>query len=288
MEIKNSVIIITGASSGIGKACAQLLCREGASVYGLSRGCTTGSCSDGLHCVQCDVTSDKSVHDAFEYILRQSGRIDGLVCCAGSGIAGAVEDTAQDEAEALMQVNYFGAVRCAREALHFMRPARKGTIVFISSVAALFGIPFQAFYSAGKYALDGTSEALRNEVHPFNIKICSVLPGDTRTGFTSARRYTRATVQGTEYKKGFCSALNAMVRDEINGAPPQQAARCVLRALKRRNPPPRIIVGFGYKLLAFLRRLLPGRLVCAVLRLIYCRGKEQSALWSFDRDVKKQ
>lgn len=288
MDISNAVIAVTGGSSGIGKECARRLVQQGARVYDLSRRCITGEKTDGVTGVRCDVTGEQSVREAFEFVMADAGRLDGLVCCAGSGLAGAVEETSDTEAEALMQVNYFGAVRCAREAMRIMRPARRGTIVFISSVAALFGIPFQAFYSAGKYALEGTAEALRNEARPFGVRVVCVLPGDTRTGFTAARRYTAQTGENTPYMAGFCSALNSMVKDELHGAPVDLAAKCVLRALKAKNPPPRIIVGAKYRMAAFVKRLLPDRAVSAALYALYCRGEQKSELWSFEKDVLKR
>ncbi len=283
LKINGKIIVITGASSGIGRECSLLLCSLGARVFALSR---SGLNEQGVTDLTCDVTDEQSVRIAFESIINQAGRIDALVCCAGSGIAGAVEDTDKDEMEGLMQVNYFGAVSCARAVLPQMRKQKSGTIVFISSVAAIFGIPFQGFYSASKYALEGTAEALACEVAPYGISVCTVLPGDTKTGFTANRKYTKRTVQGTCYKQEFCSAINTMTKDEINGAPPIKVAKCVLRAVKRKNPPPKIIVGAGYKTLALLRRLLPDRLVRTVLRLLYCKGKQESEYWSFERDVK--
>lgn len=238
--------------------------------------------------VRCDVTDPQSVQQAIGTILARSARIDGLVNCAGYGIAGAIEDTTDQEMHDLLECNYFGALRMINAVLPVMRNQLSGTIVNISSVGGVFGLPFQAFYSAGKFALEGTSQALRNEVRPFGIKVCSVQPGDIKTGFTSMRRYTAATAKSTAYKLGFCSAINAMSRDELRGAPPDTAAKTVVRALKAKNPPPKMVVGFTYKLLCLLNRLLPARLVDWALYKLYCTGATQSKYWSFSRDVLKQ
>ena len=166
--------------------------------------------ADSVTGVKCDVTGEQSVREAFEFITEDAGRLDGRVCCAGSGLAGAVEETSDAEAEALMQVNYFRSGALRKEAMRTMRPAKQGTIVFISSVAALFGIPFQAFYSAGKYALEGTAEALRNRRAP-GVRVVCVLPEIRAPALPPRAGIPRATGKARLYG-GLCSALNSMVR----------------------------------------------------------------------------
>lgn len=292
MEFCNKTVILTGASSGIGKEIAQLLANAGNTVLGLSRRANNGqtqSLGQGqIVQIKCDITDDASVKQAFSYITENYPCIDALINCAGNGIAGAVEETSIEEAKAQLETNFFGTLRMINETVPLMRLQGFGHIINIGSVAGLFGIPFQGMYTASKYAIEGLTEALRNEVRPFGIKVCCIEPGDTQTGFTAQRVYTKATAQ-TAYKKQFSAALHSMVVSEIKGKSPNTVAKATLKMLKLKNPPVRYVVGFDYKLLAFLKRLMPDRFINFVLYKMYCGNKTtQSELWSFEKDVLKQ
>lgn len=283
-------ILITGASSGIGKACAELLAGQGNQVFALARRFSTGHerrIGNGLlHEVHCDVTSDALCAEAVEYMRSHAKTIDALVCCAGTGIAGAVEDTSVEELEAQLRVNLYAVQRMLALVLPVMRDQRSGKIILIGSVAAVYAIPYQGMYSVSKFALEGLCGALRNEVRPFGIRCCTVLPGDTRTAFTGSRGYTKRTAENEAYRDAFCRAVHSMVKSELNGKEPVTVARAVAKALKRRNPPPRIVVGWEYKLLCSAGRLIPNRLISWALYRMYCKSRcKGSALWSFERDV---
>jgi NAD(P)-dependent dehydrogenase (short-subunit alcohol dehydrogenase family) len=269
------VVLVTGASSGIGKACAELLAARGFLVYGTSRHASpvvAGKPAAGtppvLRMIPLDVTSDESVDAAVSLVLASEGRIDAVVNNAGFGIAGAVELTSMDEAHAQFETNFFGTVRVCRAVLPAMRRQGSGRIVNVSSIAGAIGIPFQAFYSASKFAIEGFSEALRMEAAPFGIHVTLVEPGDFRTGFTAARRLAAASVArgscpaGEAYAAAESRALAVMEHDEVHGATPEVVGRLVHRILTMRSPGVRYAVGpASEKAALLLKRILPSRLL---------------------------
>lgn len=253
------VVLITGASSGIGRACADLLARTGFSVYGASRSGGEGRTVHGWTALRMDVRDDISVANAVGQVLAAAGRLDAVINNAGVGIAGSVEDTTVAEAKDLFETNFFGALRVTRAALPHLRAAGGGTIVNVSSIGGRIALPFQGLYSASKFALEGLTEALRMELRPFGIRVVLVEPGDTRTPFTAHRRV--ATVSAA-YADRFVRALARAEKDEEGGTDPEAVARVVLRILRHRDPRLRYTVGKPSQRLAVLaRRMLPGRLV---------------------------
>jgi len=184
--MSGKVVLVTGASSGIGAACAEMLAKRGFRVYGSSR--NPNFKPSGYQALQMDVTDDRSVDEAVAQVIREAGSIDALVNNAGCGLAGAVEDTASIEALHQMDVNFMGPFRAARAILPGMRQRRSGVIVNVSSLGGLFGLPFQSFYSASKFAMEGWTESLRFEVSPFGIRVVLIEPGDVKTGFTGQPR----------------------------------------------------------------------------------------------------
>jgi len=214
------VIVITGASSGIGSCTANILVKKGCAVYDLSR--RDISPINGIHHMRTDVTDDASISDAIDEIIRREGRIDVLLNNAGFGISGAVEFTDTEDAKRLFDVNFFGTVRVTHAVLPHMRKAGKGRVVNISSVAAVAPIPYQTYYSASKSAIMTYTMALANEVSDFGITACAVLPGDIRTGFTGARE---KSVSGDDVYCGRISrSVSKMEQDEQGGMAPEKAA----------------------------------------------------------------
>lgn len=272
------VVLISGASSGIGEATAKLLSSKGMHVYSASRRAQTGRRLDDasggfIEELRLDVTSDNSVASAFEVLMLKEGRVDVLINCAGIGIAGAVEDASGDDALRQMDTNFAGAVRMIRAILPGMRARRSGLIVNIGSVGGIFPVPFQSLYSASKAAIDTMNEALRIELKPWNVHATLVAPGDIQTGFTAARMYTQHATE-SEYDRPFRASIAQMEFDETNGAPPETVAKAIASVITRKNPPVRIVVGFKYKLFAFLRRILPLRLVGIILNMMYPQSKK--------------
>jgi NAD(P)-dependent dehydrogenase (short-subunit alcohol dehydrogenase family) len=253
----SKVILITGASAGIGRACADQLHQNGWTVVGASR---RGSSSSGWSPLIMDVDSDQSVTDGVATILRQHSRLDAVVACAGWGLAGPVELTPVSEAKDQLETNFWGAVRVVQEALPIMRHQGGGRIVLISSIGGMIGIPFQAFYSASKFAMEGYGEALAYEVAPFGVHVTLVEPGNVRTDFTSNRRDVPSSRGEETYSAAVTKAVGLMETDEANGVDPGDVAVAVERVLSASRPRRRISVGKMDERIGILgKRLLPYR-----------------------------
>lgn len=200
-------------------------------------------------------------------IEAEAGRIDLVVNNAGFGISGAVECTTPEEARRLFDVDFFGVVNVNHAVLPRMRRAGGGRIVHVSSVAAPVAIPFQAYYSAAKAAINAYSSALRCEVAPFGIDVCAVMPGDLKTGFTAARE---KNVRGdTEYGGRISRSVSRMEHDEQTGMPPEKAAAFLCRVALRRRTKPLYAIGPQYSAAVLLSRLLPCRLVSWIVSRLY-------------------
>lgn len=257
---RSRVALVTGASSGIGQACADLLAERGFTVYGASRTGAEGPTGRGWTSLRMDVRDDHAVAHAVARIVDEAGRLDVVVNNAGIGVAGAVEDTSVAEAADLFATNFFGVLRVCRAVLPQFRAQRGGTIVNVSSLAGRIGLPFQGLYSASKFAVEGFTEALRMEVKPLGIRVVLVEPGDTRTPFTAHRR--RVTKESEAYRDRFERALRRAEKDEEGGSDPVAVARLVLRILRHPNPRLRYTVGHPFQRLAVAAsRFLPGRLL---------------------------
>lgn len=260
---EETVVLVTGASSGIGRACATRLHNRGYSVYGTSRRSAEESpqvASAPFHMIQMDVDDDASVRGGVDRLLQEAGGVDIAINCAGFGIAGAIEETAIDEAKAQFETNLFGVLRVCQAVLPTMREQRRGKIINISSIAGIIGTPFQGLYSASKFALEGLSETLSTEVASYGIQVVLVEPGDFQTEFTSRRRTTRGTGPGSPYHASFQRALRVIEADETGGGHPDRVARLVERIVRKKHPRLRYAVGpVAERLAAFLRPLIPGR-----------------------------
>ncbi len=261
---EETVVLITGASSGIGKACAEHLARRGYRVFGTSRRAPfppAPTAPGQPIMLQMDVTQDESVRRAVDFIVRETGRLDVVVNNAGFGVAGAVEDTSIDEAKSQLETNFFGVLRVCRAALPVMRAQGEGLIVNISSLGGVIALPFQALYSASKFAVEGLTEALRLEVRPFGIRVTMIEPGDMRTGFTDQRVRVAAWGPTSAYAPYAERVLQVVETDERHGGAPERVAVLLERILRSPNPAPRYRVGPAFqRLAARLKGILPGRL----------------------------
>ncbi len=255
--MNKSVILVTGASAGIGRKCATHLASAGWTVIGASR---RGTSSDSWRGVPMDVDRDRSVERAFEIVDAEYGQLNAVLACAGWGLAGAAERTSLEDAKAQFETNFWGAVRVVNATLPRLRERGGGHVVLMSSIAGILGIPYQAFYSASKFALEGYAESLAYEVAPFNVHVTLVEPGNFKTDFTAARRKVELSVN--DPYRGACEkAITVMERDEVNGADPVDVARAVEKILRSKNPPRRVSVGkFDERMGIMGKRLLPFRL----------------------------
>jgi NAD(P)-dependent dehydrogenase (short-subunit alcohol dehydrogenase family) len=265
---ESKIVLITGASSGIGRACAAHLADLGHRVYGTSR----RPAQDGLPftMLQMDVTDDTSVQQAIQTILDEQGRIDVVVNNAGIGYGGSVEDTSIEQAHATLETNCFGALRVCHAVLPSMRAQGSGTIINVGSIGGLIGLPYQGLYSASKYALEGMSEALRMEVKRFGVNVVLLEPGDICTEFTANRLSTRSVKEGSVYHEAYARALERIESDERNGAKPKVVARTVSRIVASPSPKLRYFAGpFYEKLAVIVKRLLPAGLFERIVMLNY-------------------
>jgi NAD(P)-dependent dehydrogenase (short-subunit alcohol dehydrogenase family) len=252
------VVIVTGASAGLGEACANRLHRRGWTVIGASR---RGTTSGGWEPVKMNVDDDEQVSGGVASVIEEHGRLDAVIACAGWGLAGPVENTPIASAKDQLETNFWGAARLVGAALPSMRAQRAGRIVLVSSLGGLIGLPFQAFYSASKFAMEGYGEALAYEVEPFGIHVTLVEPGNFKTDFTASRRDVPAPQDDDAYASASAKAIAVMERDEANGAPPESVAKLVERLLGAKRPPRRVSAGKMDERIGVVgKRILPHRL----------------------------
>jgi len=258
------VVVVTGASAGIGRACADLLHTRGWTVVGASR---RGSASPGWDGLVMDVDDDGSVEAGVDEVLRRHGRVDAVVASAGWGLAGAVEQTTVDEGKAQLETNFWGVVRVARAVLPAMRAQGGGRLVLLSSIGGVVALPFQAYYSASKFALEGWAEALAYEVAPFGVEVTLVQPGNVRTDFTASRRTAAGAGSDDAYRRALDKAIGTMARDEANGVAVDVVARRVAHVVGSRRPPRHLSVGkAGERVGVLAKRVLPYRLFSAAAK----------------------
>lgn len=256
------VALVTGSSSGFGRACAQLLARQGLRVYGTSRHAPPpGAAGEDRQpaSIRMDVRDESSVRSAVEFILEREGRIDVLVNNAGFGIMGSIEETSGPEALAQFETNFFGVHRACRHVLPVMRRQRDGLVINVGSIAGRFSLPFEGFYAASKHALAALTESLRMELAPFGIRVTLVEPGDFRTEFTEHRELAAAAgLTDSPYAVRQRSALEVAREDERQGADPRVLAQLVVGLVERRSVDPRYLVGLrSQTLLTRLRWMIP-------------------------------
>ena len=273
MEKENRrVVLVTGASSGIGLACATHLAGRGFRVYGTSRRAAAGS-PGNVTMLTADVTDDRSVEQAIATVLDREGRLDIVVNNAGMGIAGPVESTSIEQAKGQFEVNFFGAFRVCSAVLPAMRRQRSGYIINIGSIGGLLAIPYQSMYSASKFALEGLSEALRMEVRPFGIRVVIIEPGDHKTALTENRQFTEISIATDAYNPSFEAALLKTAHDEQSGPGPEQIARLLYRIVNQRHPRLRYTIGpIPQRAAVWLKRLTPYSILEYTMRTYYGLG----------------
>ncbi len=260
----NKIAIVSGGSSGIGRCAAEYLASHGCTVYELSR---RGEGTESVRHITADVTDEASLIAAVEKVVAEEGRVDILVNNAGFGISGAVEFTGTKEAQRQLDVNFWGMVRLTRAVLPYMRRQGSGRIVNTSSVAAVTPIPFQAYYSVSKAAINSFTMSVGNEVRPYGIRVCAVMPGDTRTGFTDAR--DRIVAGDEEYGGRISRSVSRMEKDERGGAAPEGVGALIGKAALSGSRRVFYTAGFVYKLAVFAMRILPSGAANRILGWMY-------------------
>jgi NAD(P)-dependent dehydrogenase (short-subunit alcohol dehydrogenase family) len=259
------VILITGVSSGFGKQTARILAAQGHIVYGTVRKDTAKE--DNVNYLKMDLADHDSVKRAVLAVAENEGRVDVLINNAGMHTGGPVETSPLENIKLQMDTNFLGMVHVTREVLPLMRKQGGGTIVNFSSIGGLMGLPFQSFYSAGKFAIEGFSEALRMEVRKFNINIVVINPGDFHTSNSANRRnFLAPATEGDPYFGQFHKSLAVIEKDESNGWEPEVLARKIVKITNLKNPHQRyIIASFEQKLAVILKYILPGKIFSMIL-----------------------
>jgi len=266
-DLHDRVVLVTGASSGIGAAIARHLATIGYRVFGTTRATTPGSGSS-VEMLTLDVDDDMSVQRGIESVLRAAGRLDVVINNAGCELAGAIEDTSIEEARAQMETNFFGVLRVCRAALPIMRQQGLGHIVNISSLAGLVGIPFSGLYSASKFAVEGLSEALRLEVHRHGIHVVLIEPGDFQSALAARRRTVQAAAANPAYRAAFAAFKVVQARNEARAPTPEPIARLVAGILAEAAPRARYSIGMpDQRIVAPLKRFVPSRLLERIIRV---------------------
>lgn len=260
------VALVTGGSSGIGRCTAEALRNAGCVVYEFSR---HEKPVEGIKHITVDITDEAQVNDGLKQIISAEGHIDILVNNAGYGISGAVETTTSADAHQQLEINLFGTDNVTRAVIPYMRENGGGRIVCISSIAGILPIPFQTWYSVSKSAIIAYCLALQNELRPFHISVCAVLPGDIATGFTNARK--KSNVGDDIYNGRITRSIAVMEHDEQNGMGPEVAGRFIAKVSMKKRSKPVVSIGIAYKAAAAIAKFLPRRLTNYIVGMIYSK-----------------
>jgi NAD(P)-dependent dehydrogenase (short-subunit alcohol dehydrogenase family) len=251
------VVLITGASSGVGQATARLLAQQGHKVFGTSRAPTSAEPVANLTMVALDVRSDASVAACVNTVSSQAGRVDVLVNNAGYELGGALEEHSIDEAKAQFETNFFGVVRMTKAVLPLMRRQKQGQIVNISSLSGFAPIPFMGMYSASKCAVEGYTEALRMELKPLNIHVSQIEPGFLKSPMMDKRQVVAERIG--DYELWRQRAFKAVRDAEEKGLRPERVAEAVSKVLASPAPRLRYMVGGQANVISRLKRFFPER-----------------------------
>lgn len=254
-------VVITGASKGIGYATAKAFIDRSWEVICLSR---TPCNLLGVWNIQCDITDSESIKAAFAQIPK----CDVLFNNAGFGISGAVEFTTKEEVMKQFDLNFAAHVEVTKAALPLLKES-KGKIIFTSSAASIFAIPFQSFYSATKASIEILVGALRNELKPFGVQVGCVRLGDIKTEFTANRE--KSFVGDDVYGGQIGRSVAVMEHDEQNGMDPSVVANAVVKLAGSRWIPAVKTVGLSYQALSTLAKVLPTSLVNWLVGIIYLK-----------------
>ena len=272
--MKKQIVFLTGASAGIGQATAKMLVDAGAVVYGASRRAAQAyqnQQSGGEFVpVQLDVNDEIQLGSAVQRIVEERGCLNVVVANAGNGLAGSVEDASSEEVKYQFETNFFGVVKTIQACLPVFRSQGYGRVIAVSSVAAVIPIPYQAYYSSVKAALLMLMQALAIELKPFHIQCSTILPGDTKTAFTSARKYSvKAQQPDSPYYQRMKISVGKMEKDEQNGMPPEKISKAIVQQVYRKRMKAVVVPRIDYKLICLLGNWLPSRLKIWMVSKIY-------------------
>jgi short-subunit dehydrogenase len=259
------VILVTGISSGFGKHTATLLANSGHTVYGTIR--KAAEVDPTVHLLKMDLTNSASIVNAINEIMQKEGRIDVLINNAGMHTGGPIETLPIEIIKLQMDTNFLGMVYLVQAVLPIMRKQGSGTIINFGSIGGLMGLPFQAYYSASKFAIEGFSEALRMEIKQFNINVVLINPGDFHTSNSANRRgFLAPSDEKDPYQTQFIKSLSIIEKDESKGWSPEILAKKIVRIVECKKPKQRyIIASFEQKLAVRLKYILPAKIFRKIL-----------------------
>ena len=260
------VILITGISSGFGKETASLLAKQGHTVYGTVRKETISDPT--VNVLVMDLADGHSIEAAFAKLLQKEERIDVFINNAGMHTGGPIETLPLETIKLQMNTNFLGLVQLTQAVLPVMRKQGGGTIINFSSIGGLMGLPYQGIYSAGKFAIEGFSEALRMETRQFNIKVVVINPGDFHTANTANRRgFLAPTGDNDPSKVQYAKTLSIIEKDETKGWEPGILAKKLVKIIECKNPSHHyVIASFEQKLAVVIKYILPEKLFSKILR----------------------
>ena len=252
----SKVVLVTGASSGIGKSIATYLTNKGYIVYGTSRSPKNLE-NFSFKLIALDVLKTDTIEAAIHKIIKNEGKLDVLINNAGMGITGPIEDTPTEEMRAVFNTNFFGAIDVMKSVLPYMRKQNSGTIINVTSIAGYMGLPFRGLYSASKGALELVTEATNMEVKQFGINIVNVAPGDFATNI-AAGRYHTPVFEDSAYREKYQANLDLMDAHVNGGMNPEEMAKAIYKIINTKDPKIHYKVGgFMERFSIVLKRVLP-------------------------------
>ena len=264
-EAPAPVALITGTSSGIGHACARYMATRGINVYGASR--SKQEPFENFVPLVMDVTDDLAVQQGVQQVLDREGHIDVVINNAGIAYAGAIEDTTIEEARHQFEVNFFGVLRVCKAVLPSMRSRKKGLIITIGSIGGLIGLPYQALYSATKFALEGLVEGMRLELKGSGIKAVLIEPGDIRTNISQNRIISDRARESEIHSERFVNYVTSIGESERKARGPEVVAKLAYEVVNKQSPAVRYRLGSPSEHLGvILRKVLPSRLFEKIMR----------------------
>lgn len=266
----SKIIIVTGASSGIGKSIAQLLSSNGFMVYGTCRDPKKYNITD-FNLLQCDINNNNEIKDFIKYVINKEGRVDVLINNAGIGITGPLEETSQDDIKSAFQTNFFGPVEMIKQCIPIMREKNDGLIINITSVLGYFGIPFRGIYCATKSSMEIIGEVFSMELKKFNIRVVNIAPGDFKTDIISRRIDSREN-NFSVYKKDYLKSIKSANKHVENAQSPEIISKLILKIINSSNIKIHYKIGpFIQKFSIILKRILPDKLFEKIL-LLYSKN----------------
>jgi NAD(P)-dependent dehydrogenase (short-subunit alcohol dehydrogenase family) len=260
----NKVVLITGGSSGIGKAIGVFLLNKGFVVYGTSRN-PERITNSVFPLLAMDVRNGDSIREAIAQVIQSAGRLDVVINNAGVGITGPLEEIPTAEIKNNFETNFFGPIEVMKAALPQMRTQKSGLIINITSIAGYMGLPYRSVYSASKGALEIVTEAISMEVKNFGINMVNVAPGDFATNI-AAGRYHAPVIKGSAYELPYGNTLKQMDAHVDSGSNPEEMAKAIYDIINAKNPKLHYKIGlFMQKFSIVLKRILPDRIYESML-----------------------